>query len=173
MSYIMVDIEADGPIPGVFSMVSFGAVVVDESFDKTFYREIKPISDQYNIEALSISGITREQSLSFSDPSEAMQQFNEWISLVSVGKPFFISDNNGFDWMFICWYFHNFIGSNPFGYSSTNLNSLYRGVVKDVSKSFQHLMNGDELPHNALEDAILNAQVAYRICNEYGLKGIL
>ena len=28
MSYIMVDIEADGPIPGDYSMVSFGAVVV-------------------------------------------------------------------------------------------------------------------------------------------------
>ena len=30
MAYIMVDIESDGPIPGDFSMVSFGAVLVDE-----------------------------------------------------------------------------------------------------------------------------------------------
>ena len=27
MSYVMVDIEADGPIPGDYSMVCFGAVV--------------------------------------------------------------------------------------------------------------------------------------------------
>ncbi len=31
MSWIMVDIEADGPIPGDYSMVSFGAVVVELS----------------------------------------------------------------------------------------------------------------------------------------------
>ena len=30
MAYIMVDIESDGPIPGDYSMISFGAVSVDE-----------------------------------------------------------------------------------------------------------------------------------------------
>ena len=29
MTFIMVDIEADGPIPGDYSMVSFGAVIVE------------------------------------------------------------------------------------------------------------------------------------------------
>lgn len=29
MSYVMVDIEADGPIPGDYSMVCFGAVIVE------------------------------------------------------------------------------------------------------------------------------------------------
>jgi hypothetical protein len=28
MAYIMVDIEADGPIPGDYSMISLGAVLV-------------------------------------------------------------------------------------------------------------------------------------------------
>ena len=36
MSYIVVDVEADGPIPHIYSMVCFGAVVVDEKLDKTF-----------------------------------------------------------------------------------------------------------------------------------------
>jgi len=38
MAYIMVDIESDGHIPGDYSMISFGAVIVDESLDKTFYH---------------------------------------------------------------------------------------------------------------------------------------
>ena len=29
-------------------------------------------------------------------------------------------------WQFINWYFHEFVGSNPFGHSSTNLGSLYK-----------------------------------------------
>ena len=36
MSYVMVDIEADGPIPGDYSMVSFGAVIVEQALDRTF-----------------------------------------------------------------------------------------------------------------------------------------
>jgi hypothetical protein len=46
MSYVMVDVEADGPIPGDYSMISIGAVIVEPSLEKTFYGKLKPISDQ-------------------------------------------------------------------------------------------------------------------------------
>ena len=85
-------IEADGPIPGDYSMACFGAIVVEPSLDRTFYGRLKPISD-----------------------------------------------NNGFDWQFINWYFHHFLGKNPFGHSSTNLGSLYKGVVRDMFASFKRL----------------------------------
>ncbi len=42
MAYIMVDVETDGPIPGDYSMISFGAVLVDEQLNKTFYGQLKP-----------------------------------------------------------------------------------------------------------------------------------
>lgn len=45
-AYISVDIEASGPIPGEYSMLSLGACVVGDTA-KTFYREIKPITDKY------------------------------------------------------------------------------------------------------------------------------
>jgi hypothetical protein len=44
----------------------------------------------------------------------------------------FISDNNGFDWIFVCWYFYHFIGENPFGYSFRRLADLYCGSEKDT-----------------------------------------
>ena len=47
MTYIMVDVEADGPIPGDYSMVCFGAIVVEPSLDRTFYGRMKPISDKW------------------------------------------------------------------------------------------------------------------------------
>jgi len=40
MSYIMVDVESDGPIPGDYSMISFGAVLVNESLDQTFHGQL-------------------------------------------------------------------------------------------------------------------------------------
>lgn len=46
MSIIMVDIESDGPIPGNYSMILLGAVLVNESLSKAFYRKLKPISEK-------------------------------------------------------------------------------------------------------------------------------
>ena len=44
MSYVIVDVESDGPIPAEFSMVSFGAVIFDELLNQTFYGRTRPIS---------------------------------------------------------------------------------------------------------------------------------
>src|SRR5688572_14431054 len=124
MPYVVVDIEADGPIPGDYSMVCFGAVIVEPALDRTFYGQLKPISDRYVAEALAVSGFTRDQTLAFDEPAEVMSRFREWLVANCKNRAFFISDNNGFDWQFINWYFHHFLGANPFGYSSTNLGSL-------------------------------------------------
>src|SRR5438046_2518984 len=52
MSYVVVDVESDGPIPVEFSMVCFGAVVFDDRLDRTFHGRTRPISDQFVPEAL-------------------------------------------------------------------------------------------------------------------------
>src|SRR5262245_24228599 len=56
MAYVMVDVEADGPIPGDYSMVSFGAVLVREGLDITFYGRLRPVSEAWVPEALAVSG---------------------------------------------------------------------------------------------------------------------
>lgn len=170
MSYIMVDIESDGPIPGDYSMISFGAVLVDEHLDKTFYGKLKPISDKWIPEALAVSGFSREETLTFEEPHIVMQNFANWIKEHSKGRqPVFISDNNGFDWMFICWYFHHFIQKNPFGHSSQNLGSLYKGVVKDMFQNFKHL-RVTKHTHNPVDDAKGNAEALLTIKKEFELK---
>ncbi len=62
MSYIMVDVESDGPVPGDYSMIAFGAVLVEEGLNRTFYGKLRPISDQYVEEALKVSGFTRQET---------------------------------------------------------------------------------------------------------------
>ncbi len=169
MSYIMVDIESDGPIPGDYSMISFGAILIDEKLDRSFYGQLKPISDNYIDEALQISGFTRTETLQFNDPKTVMLQFEQWIQENSKGRPFFISDNNGFDWMFICWYFHHFLKRNPFGHSSQNLGSLYKGIVKDTFKNFKHLRQTKHT-HHPVDDARGNAEALLHMKKEMGLK---
>lgn len=165
----MVDIESDGPIPGDFSMISFGAVLVDDHLDKTFYGKLKPISDKFIPEALVISGHSREEVFTFDDPKKVMEDFANWIKQTCQDKPIFISDNNGFDWMFICWYFHHFTGANPFGFSSQNLGSLYKGLEKDTFKNFKHLRKTRHT-HHPVDDAKGNAEALLTMKNEMGLK---
>lgn len=169
MSYIMVDIESDGPIPGDYSMVCFGAVLVDQNLDKTFYGKLKPISTQYNPEALAISGFTREESETFDDPKKVMEDFQTWIKQNSKGRPIFISDNNGFDWMFICWYFHHFIHENPFGYSSRRLSDLYCGLEKDTYAQWKHFRKTTHT-HHPVDDAMGNAEVLLMMKDKMELK---
>jgi hypothetical protein len=169
MAYIMVDVEADGPIPGDYSMISFGAVLVNESLDQTFYGQLSPISEKFIPEALAVSGHTREETLSFEDPKKVMEDFKGWIKQHCKDQPIFISDNNGFDWMFVCWYFHHFTGGNPFGHSSQNLGSLYKGIVKDTSKNFKHLRKTKHT-HHPVDDAKGNAEALLTLKNEYDLK---
>ena len=169
MSYIMVDVESDGPIPGDYSMVSFGAVVVEPTLSRTFYGQLRPISDKWIPEALAVSGFSREEVLGFQEPAIVMESFRDWIKLNCRGRPLFISDNNGFDWQFINWYFWHFLGENPFGYSSTNLGSLYKGIIKDTFKTFKHLRKTPHT-HHPVDDAKGNAEALLAMKNDLGLK---
>ncbi|SFO48804.1 DNA polymerase III, epsilon subunit [Chitinophaga sp. YR627] len=168
MAYIMVDVESDGPIPGDYSMISFGAVKVDATLDKTFYGRLKPVSDKFIPEALAVSGHTREETLTFDDPKKVMNDFKNWISKICNDRPIFISDNNGFDWMFVCWYFHHFLGENPFGFSSQNLGSVYKGMEKDMFTNFKHLRKTKHT-HHPVDDAKGNAEALLTMKYKLGL----
>jgi len=114
MSWIVVDVESDGPLPGTHSMVCFGAVLVDDALDKTFYGQTEPISEFYEPEALAISGFSREEHEDFDDPQEVFEKFELWLKNTSKGRPVLVSDNNGYDAAWINYYFHGFCGKNPF-----------------------------------------------------------
>ena len=169
MSYFMVDVEADGPIPGDFSMICFGAVIVEAQLTRTFYGKLRPVSEKWVPEALAVSGFSREATEGFDDPKQVMDRFAGWIDQESRGRPFFVSDNNGFDWQFINWYFHHFTGNNPFGFSSMNLGSLYKGAVRDTFKNFKHLRRTKHT-HNPVDDAMGNAEAMLSIIKEFDLK---
>ena len=142
---------------------------MDEALDKTFCGRLRPISETFVPEALSVSGHSRAEVMTFDDPAQVMTDFKNWLAKVCTDRPVFISDNNGFDWMFVCWYFHHFTGGNPFGHSSQNLGSLYKGVVKDTFKDFKHLRKTAHT-HHPVDDAKGNAEALLALKREYGLK---
>lgn len=170
MSFIMVDVEADGPCPGMYSMVSFGAVVVRPGLKDTFYACTQPLEDaSWDANALAVSGVSRGDHLAYPHPAIAMEDFRSWLFRVSQRQHMFVSDNNGFDWQWINWYFWKFCNSNPFGHSSTNLGSLYKGIVRDTFKNFKHLRKTKH-SHHPVDDAKGNAEALLYLRDEMRLK---
>ncbi|MEK7466169.1 MAG: exonuclease [Planctomycetota bacterium] len=169
MTWFMVDVECDGPIPGDYSMVSLGAVIVEPALSRTFYATFRPVTEKFVPEALKVCGFTREQTLAFDDPAASIAKFGEWVKANNKGRAQFVSDNNGFDWQFVNWYFHHFLGANPFGFSSTNLGSLYKGLTKDVFVNFKHLRKTAHT-HYPVDDAKGNAEALLAMKEQFGLK---
>jgi DNA polymerase III epsilon subunit-like protein len=168
MSWFVVDVEADGQVPGLYSMVSFGAVLVDENLDKTFYGETKPITEMWDEQALSISGISREEHENFDDPQMVIIDFERWLKETSKGRPVMLSDNIAFDWQFINYYFHRYLGRNPFGYSGRRIGDMYCGMVKDSFAKWKHLRTTKHT-HHPVDDAKGNAEAILKM-KEMGLK---
>lgn len=173
MVYIIVDVESDGAVPHLYSMVCFGAVILDYNLDKTFYGKVKPISDKYNPEALAISGFSRDEHEQFDEPKLVMKQFADWIKENVKGRPTFISDNPAFDWQFINYYFHLYLGYNPFGFSARRIGDLYCGLKKDLYKNeeWKNLYRKTVHDHNPVNDAKGNAEALLSF-QQLGLKFI-
>lgn len=170
MSLIVVDVEADGEIPYKYSMVCFGAVVVEPGLSKTFYGRTKPISDEWKPQALAISRFSREEHLMFDEPSVVMKSFYDWVNESTNGKAVFISDNLAFDWQWINFYFHFFVGKNPFGFSGRRIGDLYAGLKKDFfAASEWKKFRKTSHTHNPVDDALGNAEALLKI-RELGLK---
>lgn len=170
MSYIVVDVESDNQSPAVGSMVCFGAVLVKD-VSQTFYGETKPIGDNWDPKALSISGFSREDHLKFDEPKKVMEEFAKWLENVSEGRPIFISDNPAFDWQWINFYFYKYLGKNPFGFSARRIGDLYCGLVKDSRKNWEWKRNFRKTSHdhNPVNDAIGNAEALIAM-KEMGMK---
>ena len=174
MIKIVVDIESDGPIIGKHSMISFGAVVLDKerNLKKTFYRELKPIGEEYIKEALAVSGFSREETLIFEDPKKVMQEFYLWIQSFNDKRAKLMSDNSGYDASWINWYFLTFVGENPFGHSSEDIGSMFKGIQKNMKANFKFLRKTNHI-HNALDDAIGNAEALLEMERKYNLNLLL
>lgn len=162
--YIAVDIEADGPIPGPYSMISLGMTVVG-MLDRNFYTEIKPISEQFLPESLAISGLNREELFRTApDAKSAMLSAAKWINeLRCIGRPVFLAGPAVWDGMFVHWYFINFLGKSPFGNtgSGIDLRSYWMGKngvewVESRKGKIKYKLKLENVhhTHNALEDAI-------------------
>jgi len=164
--YFSVDIEAAGPIPGEYSMLALGACVVGRQQD-VFYVELRPINDAFVEEALQVSGLSMDGlRRPGSDPANSMKDLNGWVQRCAAGgRAVFVGFNASFDWSFVNWYFHRFLGENPFGIGGVDIKAYYMGLSgcawAETTSSRLPARFKSALPHthNALDDARAQADI--------------
>lgn len=83
----------------------------------------------------------------------------------------FWSDNTGYDFAWVNWYCWKFLGYNPFGHTTKNVSDIYKGIKKNMSASFKEF-RVTKHTHNALDDAIGNAEALLTISKNEKVKGL-
>jgi hypothetical protein len=174
--YISVDIEADGPIPGQFSMLSLGAAAFDlEGGDprrpvRMFEVNLKPLPEAgqdpktmawWETQPEAWEKATENQY----DAEEAMEAFADWLEQVGrlfKAKPVFVGYPASYDFLFTYWYYVRFVGvPAPFSFSALDIKTMamvklgttFRGTSKRQMPK-RWFEGAPAHTHRAIDDAI-------------------
>ncbi len=184
MVYLSVDVEASGPFPGLFSLVSLGAVVVRPNREGTwsvdeehsFYDELKPLEGADELEAATnIHGLTREYLAKHGrEPGLVMEEFAAFFrdleknfkKVVPAAWP------SSFDSPYIGWYLQYFLEENPIGWSAFDIPSFgmglfccHRNALRNMMKKAGIEFGQNPNAHNALADAVEQGHTLARLLN--------
>ena len=164
---LSVDVETSGPIPGEFSLLTIGACDVFDP-QQTFSCELKPTTRNADPKALEVTGLSLDRlERDGLDPAVGMQKFRDWV-ISTAGPdatPVFVGFNAPFDWSFVNYYFHRYLGENPFGFAALDIKSMYMGAARSswaqtrssqIAAALNPTLKGD---HDALHDAQYQAEL--------------
>ena len=164
--YVSTDVETDGPVPGLNSMLSFGsaAYLADKTLIGTFSANLEMLPGASGHpetmkwwETQSKAWAACRQNLR--SPEQAMPEYAAWLNALP-GKPVFVGYPVVFDYMFVQLYLHKLTGSSPFSFSALDIKTYAMALLKtdyhDTVKSVMPKQWFDALPHThlALDDAL-------------------
>jgi DNA polymerase III alpha subunit (gram-positive type) len=164
--YISTDVETDGPIPGIKSMLSFAsaAYLADKTLVSTFSVNLETLSEASPDPKTAAWWRSQPEAWAacrkdLQNPEEAMRKYLSWVKALK-GKPVFVAYPAAFDFMFIYWYLIRFTGESPFSHSALDIKTyamaMLKGKYRDSTKRNMPRRWFDKLPHThmALDDAV-------------------
>lgn len=178
-AYFSADVETDGPIPGPFSILSFALVYAGrfdgkrfqrpDDYKLRFYKELKPISENFEPEALRINGLDRARLCRDGEsPESAMTQAYGWVKAIAGETvPVLVAYPLSFDWSWLYWYFTRFSAEgSPFAYSrcfdiKTAIAVKASIPISQASRSRidPRLRSKHPHTHHAIDDATAQAEI--------------
>jgi len=164
--YVSTDVEADGPIPGPNSMLSFGSAAyrADKTLVGTFTANLETLPGAVSAPDTMAWWQTQPDAWikcreNLVPPQTAMRNYLAWLKQLP-GNPVFVAYPAAYDFLFVYWYLIEFTGESPFSHSALDIKTyamaLLRRGYRDSTKSNMPKRWFDELPHThrALDDAI-------------------
>jgi hypothetical protein len=164
--YVSTDVEADGPIPGPHSMLSFAsaAYLVDKTLLGTFSANLQTLpgasGHPETMKWWAQNQAAWHASRKDCEPAEAvMPRYVAWLKELP-GRPVFVGYPASYDFMFVYWYLMRFAGESPFSHSALDIKTFAMALLKtgyrDATKRNMPKSWFDKLPHThvALDDAI-------------------
>ena len=164
--YVSTDVEADGPIPGPNSMLSFGsaAYTADKRLVGTFEANLEPLPGASGHPKTMEWWATQPDAwracrTDLQQPDAAMRAYVAWLSKLPA-RPVFVGYPVAFDFMWVHWYLMRFVGESPFSHSALDIKTLAMTALgrdyRDSTKRNMPRRWFDALPHThrALDDAI-------------------
>ena len=169
ITYVSVDVEADGPVPGIYSMLSIGAAAFtlgNKTPIATFEANLRPLPGATTHPETMAWWKTQPDAWEYvckdqQDPEVVMRKFRAWFDnlpghRVVVGFPL------TFDFAFINWYLTKFTGyPTPLGFSGLDIKTLaaaklnipfQEATKKNMPKRW--FKGCPRHTHKALDDAI-------------------
>ncbi len=164
--YVSTDVEADGPIPGPHSMLSFASAAhrADKALVATFSANLEtlPGAAPHPDTMKWWSNFPEAWEASRKEvrpPEEVMPEYVAWLQTLP-GHAVFVGWPAAWDFMWIYWYLVRFTGERPFRESALDIRSYAMGMrridFRMTRKSYLPKRWFDELPHThvALDDAL-------------------
>ena len=137
-TWFCIDIEANGPVPGLYDMVSLGATVVYSDENHTlqlgddFYMELKPVAPRFDARAAAIHGLDQSHlAVHGLSRVEAAATLASWVESQTRPntEPVFVGHNAPFDWSHVAYLYAEVEAPNPFGYKALDTKALSAGVL--------------------------------------------
>jgi len=163
--FVSTDVETDGPVPGAYSMLSFGSVALTAEKETigVFCANLHTLPGASQDEATmqwwkTQSSAWQAHRRDLQQPQEAMKRYLGWLKALP-GKLIFVGYPAAFDFMFICWYLITFTGENPFSLDVLDMKTFAWCLLNEpfykISKSKmpKQWFDSCEKTHVALEDA--------------------
>lgn len=164
--YVSTDVESDGPIPGVNSMLSFGsaAYLADKTLVSTFTANLVTLPEAVADSSTMAWWATQAEAWAAcrenpEDPAAVMPRYVAWLKALP-GRPVFVGYPAAYDFMFVYWYLMRFASESPFSHSALDIKTFAMAMLKkDYRSSTKRNMPKrwfDKLPHThrALDDAL-------------------
>jgi hypothetical protein len=163
--YVSTDVEADGPIPGPHSMLSFASAVYlrDKTLVGTFAANLTLLpgasGDPKTMEWWqSQPEAWAACRTNLREPAVVMPEYVAWLKTLP-GKPVFVAYPAAYDFLFVYWYLIRFAGESPFSHSALDIKTYAMALLgteyrKSVKRNMPAEWFGDLLhTHVALDDA--------------------